>query len=179
MEYRYLKDFALSLIVILLFVFAIKDYSIYKKVNAVPERSKYSDISVNEELMKQIQTIESSIEDRKMFSFNVPTDPLRQDPVIKDKMDRLQEWENMINNMVRLAATFIDEDGEKVAIIAYQGRSGLYHVGDVVAGRKIEDIRSGRVTYSIGGTRSDMTVQPIPPKPADIEQGSSITDFNY
>jgi hypothetical protein len=178
-EFRYLKDFSLALLVILLFAFAVKDYTIYKKVYAVPDKSKYADISVNEELMTKIRTIEGSIADRKMFTFNVSTDPLRQDPVIKDKLDRLQEWEYMIANTVRLAATFIDEDGERCAILAFQGKSSLYHIGDDVAGRKIVEIKSGQIAYTSGGIRSIMTVQPIPPKPADVDANSTNTDFNY
>lgn len=179
MEFKYLKDFSLALLVILLFAFAIKDYTIYNKVNVIPEKSIYSDISVNDSLMSKIRTIETSIADRKMFTFNVATDPLVQDPVIKDKMDRLQEWEIMVANSIRLAATFIDEDGEKVAIVAYQGKSNLYKIGDVVAGRKIVDIKSGQIAYTSGGVRSIMTVQPIPPKPSDVGENATSTDFSY
>jgi len=179
MEARFIKDLAISLIFIILFVFAVKDYTVYNKVKSVPNQSIYSDISVNEELMDKIKVIEQSIQDRKMFTFNVPTDPLRQDPVIKDRMDRLQEWENMVRNMVRLAATFINEDNEKCAIIYYQGSSGIYRIGDSVAGRRILEIGDRQISYISGGVRSTMTVQPIPPKPADIQSGSDITDFNY
>jgi len=178
MEARFIKDLALSLIAILLFAFAVKDYLVYSKINTVPQQSIYSDISVNEELMTTIKTIEASIQDRKMFTFNVPTDPLRQDPVIKDKLDRLQAWEDMVANMVRVAATFVDEDNQRVAIIAYQGKSSLYRIGDTVAGRRIDDIKSGQVIYTSGGMRSVMTVQPIPPKPADLEPANN-SDFNY
>lgn len=179
MEARFIKDFAIALIFIILFAFAVKDYTIYDKVDKIEYQSKYTDISVNEELMNKIKTIESSIQDRKLFAFNVPTDPLRQDPVIKDRLDRLQAWENMIANMVRVAATFINEDNEKCAIISYQGKSGVYRIGDVIAGRRIEDIQEQQVIYTSGGVRSIMVVQPIPPKPADIDQSSNITDFNY
>lgn len=179
MEARFVKDLAIALVFIILFVFAVKDYSVFHKVNSVPSQSIYSDISVNEELMDKIKVIEQSISDRKMFTFNVPTDPLRQDPVIKDRLDRLQEWENMVKNMVRLAATFVNEDNEKVAIIYYQGNSDLYRIGETVAGRRIVEIGDRQLTYVSGGVRSTMTVQPIPPKPADLETSSSITDFNY
>ncbi len=179
MEARFIKDFALALIAILLFAFAVKDYTIYNKVNSVSPQSKYSDISVNDSLMTKIKTIEASIQDRKMFTFNVPTDPLRQDPVIKDQLDRLQEWENMVANMVRVAATFVNEDNEKCAIISYQGKSALYRIGDIIAGRRIEDIRNGQVVYNYGGVRSVMTVQPIPAKPADLEPSADPSEFNY
>jgi type II secretory pathway component PulC len=179
MEARFIKDLAIALIVIILFAFAVKDYLVYRSVVEVPAQSKYSDISLNDELLTKIKVIESSIQDRKMFTFNVPTDPLRQDPVIKDRMDRLQEWEYMIANMVRVAATFVNEENQKYAIISYQGKSNIYRVGETVAGRRIEDIREGKVIYTQGGVRSEMIVQPIPPKPVDIETGSNISEFNY
>jgi hypothetical protein len=179
MEARFIKDLAIALIFVILFAFAIKVYSVYQKVNEVPAQSKYSDISVNEELITKIQTIESSIQDRKMFTFNVPTDPLRQDPVIKDKLDRIQEWERMVANMVRLAATFVNEDNQTVAIISYQGKSGIYKVGDTVAGRHIVSIQNGLLYYTSGGARAYMTVEPIPPRPADLDLNINTTDYNY
>ena len=180
METRFIKDLAMALIFIILLAFAIKVYTIYNKVSSIPLKSRYADISVNEELISKIKTIEASIQDRKMFTFSVPTDPLRQDPVIKDKMDRLKEWENMVANMVRLAATFVNEDNETCAIISYQGKSGIYRVGDTVAGRRIVEIKNGVLYYTAGGVRSYMTVQPIPPKPADIETETvQQNDFNY
>jgi hypothetical protein len=179
METRFIKDLAIALIFIILFAFAIKVYSIYQKVDRVPERSEYSDISVNDSLLKKINSIEASIKDRKSFTFNVPTDPLRQDPVIKDKLDRLQEWENMVANMVRLAATFVNEDNETCAVISYQGKSGVYRVGDTIAGRRIVEIKNGLLYYTSGGTRSYMVVQPIPERPADIDLNSNVTDYNY
>ncbi|MBM4399209.1 MAG: hypothetical protein FJ041_02610 [Candidatus Cloacimonetes bacterium] len=179
MEARFVKDLGIALIFIILFAFGVKDYLIYNQVRSIPNQSKYSGISLDEELLNKIKIIEASIQDRKMFTFNVPTDPLRQDPVIKDRLDRLQEWERMVANLVRLAATFVDENNQKIAIIAYQGKSGYYHVGDVVAGRRIDDIGEGVVVYTVGGVRSVMTVQPIPPKPVDVVTGQDITEFNY
>lgn len=179
MEARFVKDLAMALIVIILFAFAVKDYLVYRSVVEVPAESKYSDISLNDELLSKIKEIESSIQDRKMFTFNVPTDPLRQDPVIKDRLDRLQEWEFMVANMVRLAATFVNEDNMRYAIIAHQGKNAIYKIGDTVGGRRIEDIREGKVIYTQGGVRSEMVVQPIPPKPVDIDTGSNISEFNY
>jgi hypothetical protein len=179
METRFIKDLAVALIFILLLAFAIKAFYTYKKVESVPLKSKYSDISVNEELITKIKDIEASIQDRKMFTFNVPTDPLRQDPVIKDKLDRLQEWENMVSNMARLAATFVNEDNETCAVISYQNKSGVYRVGDTVAGRYITEIKNGIVYYSSGGTRSYMTVQPIPERPVDIDTRTDNTEYNY
>jgi hypothetical protein len=179
METRFIKDLAMALIFIILLAFAIKVYYIYNKVDEIPTQSKYTDISVNEQLITKIKTIESSIKDRKSFTFNVPTDPLRQDPVIKDKMDRLQEWERMVANMVRLAATFVNEDNETCAIISYQGRTGIYRVGETIADRRIVEIKNGLLYYTSGGVRSYMTVQPIPPKPADIDTSNNQTDYNY
>jgi len=181
MDLRYLKDLSAALIFIILLIFGIKVYYTFQQVNHVPEQSKYTNISVNEELIAKIRDIEASIQDRKMFRFNVPTDPLRQDPVIKDKLDRLQEWERMVANMVRLAATFVNEDNEACAVIAYQNKTGVYRVGDIVAGRRITKIDNGIVYYTSGGTSSYMTVQPIPPRPADIDiiNTNNLSEYNY
>ena len=179
METRFIKDLAMALIGIILFAFAVKDYTVYSRINNIPQQSKYSDLSVNEELMNKIRVIESSIQDRKMFTFTVPTDPLRQDPIIKDKLDRLQEWEKMVANMVRVAGTFVNEDNEKCAIIAYQNRSAIYRIGDTVAGRRIDDIKDGVVYYTANGVRYYMTVQPIPEKPKDIDISTDQSEYNY
>ncbi len=179
METRFIKDLAIALIFICLAAFAIKAYSIHKKEGKIADQSKYTDISVNEELIRKINTIEASIVDRKSFRFNVPTDPLRQDPVIKDRLDRLQEWENMVANLVRLSGTVVDEDKGAVAIIDHQGTERMYRVGDYIAGRRITKIEEGRVIYSIGGSYYTMVVEPKPQRPADLETGQDITEYNY
>lgn len=181
METRFIKDLAIALIFIILFAFAVKDYTVYNKVTEIPNESIYTDISVNEELLEKIRSIETSIEDRKNFTFYVPTDPLRQDPVIKDRLDREQEWANMVANMIRVAAIFHDEDNQKCAIIAHKGRSSIYRIGDTITGtsRRITDIQEGQVIYNDGGYRGVMPIQPIPPRPVDLETSSNITDYNY
>jgi len=183
MDFKYLKDFAISLTIIMLIVFLLRDASLYKKELNVPVKSVYSKMSVNDSLMATIQNIERSIQDRKSFMFTVTKDPLKQDLIVQDRIDLLQQWQTMVKNMVRLAGTFVDEKGKRTAIISYQGTDGRYYIGDYVAGRKIEEIQNGRVVYSANGQKGVMTLEPIPPKPVELEMNKSNTasqlDQNY
>jgi hypothetical protein len=183
MDYKYLKDFAISLTIIMLIVFLLKDASLYKKEMNVPVKSVYSKLSVNDSLMASIQDIEKSIQDRKSFMFTVTKDPLKQDLIVQDKIDLLQQWQTMVRNMVRLAGTFIDEHGKRTAIISYQGTDNRYYIGDYIAGRKIEEIQNGRVVYIANGQRGTMYLEPIPPKPVELELNksnqASQSELNY
>lgn len=169
MDYKYLKDFAISLTIIMLIVFLLRDAALYKKQISVPDKSVYSKLSVSDSLMATIQDIERSIQDRKSFLFTVTKDPLKQDLIVQDKIDLLQQWQNMVRNMVRLAGTFIDDKGKRTAIISYQGQDGRYYIGDYVAGRRIEEIHNGQVVYSAGGQRGVMHLEPIPPRPVELD----------
>ncbi len=173
MDYKYLKDFAISLTIIMLIVFLLRDASLYKKEMNVPVKSVYSKLSVNDSLMATIQNIEKSIQDRKSFIFTVTKDPLKQDLIVQDRIDLLQQWQNMVKNMVRLAGTFIDADGKRTAIISYQGKDTRYYVGDYVAGRKIEEIQNGKIVFIANGQKGTMILEPIPPKPVELEMNKS------
>jgi hypothetical protein len=173
MDYKYLKDFAISLTIIMLVVFLLRDASLYKKEMNVPVKSVYSKLSVNDSLMATILNIEKSIQDRKSFLFTVTKDPLKQDLIVQDRIDLLAQWQIMVKNMVRLAGTFIDEKGKRTAIISYQGTDGRYYIGDYVAGRRIEEIQNGRVIYVANGQRGTMVLEPIPPKPVELEMNKS------
>jgi hypothetical protein len=178
MDFKYLKDFAISLTIIKLFAFALRDAALYKKVNKVPAESEYTTLSVSASLMATIQDIEKSIQDRKMFVFTVTKHPLKQDLIVQDKLDLLAEWRNMVMNTARLSSTFVDEKGIRTAIIAYQGKDGYYNVGDYVAGRRIDDILSGKVVYSINGQKAVMVLEPIPPKPVELENSRNTNAAN-
>lgn len=183
MDFKYLKDFAISLTIIMLIVFLLRDAALYKKEVNVPAKSVYTKLSVNDSLMATIQDIEKSIQDRKSFLFTVTKDPLKQDLIVQDRIDQLALWQVMVKNMVRLAGTFIDENGKRTAIISYQGVDGRYYIGDYVAGRKIEEIQNGRVVYVSNGQRGTMYLEPIPPKPVELEMNksnqASQQDLNY
>ncbi|HNW99907.1 MAG TPA: hypothetical protein PLE74_00220 [Candidatus Cloacimonadota bacterium] len=183
MDYKYLKDFAVSLTIIMLVVFLLRDAALYKKELNVPDKSVYSKMSVSDSLMATIQDIERSIQDRKSFIFTVTKDPLKQDLIVQDKIDLLQQWQNMVRNMVRLAGTFIDENGKRTAIISYQGSDGRYYIGDYVAGRKIEEIHNGQIVYLANGQRGVMYLEPIPPRPVELDTNkanqATQSDMNY
>ncbi len=178
MEFRYLKDFAITLTFVILIAFAVKNVSSYKTVDEVPKDSKYKEQKLDGELMAQIQSIESSISDRKLFKFSVKKDPLKQDLIVQDKRDKLKIWQDKVKRMVRLAGTSIDEDGNSMAIIAHDGQTHYYGVGDEVKGRKIIEITDGKVIYTKNGATKEMVKQPIPPKPVEIQEDKA-QEYNW
>lgn len=181
MEFRFVKDLAIALIVIILGAFALKLSIIYNKTTdkKVPKNSIYNELSVSDTLMQKIRMIESSIQDRKMFTFTITRDPLKQDVVVKGKEDIEQEYEDMVKNMFRLASTSISQSGRKLAVIEYQDNKYYAEVGDIISGRRIVEIGSGYIKYNINGAVIVATAQPIPPKPVDIETPGVKTDVNY
>ncbi len=162
MQFRFVKDLAIALIVILLGFLAVRLVMVENKVSNIPENSVYTQESVSDTLMSQIRTIESSIQDRKMFVFNARKDPLRQGNIIKDKVDRQKEFEEMVRNTFRLSTTAIDEYGNTIAYIEYQDALHAARVGDVVAGRRILEINEKNIRYSMGGSTYTAELMPRP-----------------
>ncbi|MCF7920449.1 MAG: hypothetical protein K9N06_11115 [Candidatus Cloacimonetes bacterium] len=192
MEEKYLKDFIIILVVILLLAFGIKTSSLYKKVLEVSEESEYKKMALSEQLLQKIQQIDSSIQDRKNFVFTVDKDPLEQNLIVKTQKDLEMQWRDEVENMVRLEMTVIPDTGEKKAAISYKGSTTLYGVGDKFdlggaigngAKGEITDIRPGEISYLINGKQLDMQLKPIPPKPASIKtstnKAKSIREYNW
>jgi len=65
MENKYLKDFIIIVVVLLVIAFGWFDYYNYNKVEKIPHESKYKKLALSEKLLEQIQSIEESIKDRK------------------------------------------------------------------------------------------------------------------
>ncbi len=162
MQYRFVKDLAIALIVILLGVLVVRLVIVNQRVAVIPETSIHIQESVTDTLMTRIRTIESSIQDRKMFVFNTRKDPLRQGNIIKDNVDRLKEFEDMVRNTFRLATTAIDEYGNKIAYVEYLDNLYPARVGEVVAGRKILEINDKNIRYSMGGQNYTANLMPRP-----------------
>ncbi len=120
--------------------------------------------------MSKIQEIEESIQDRKDFQFTVTKDPLEQNLIVKTQRDLEKQWREEVESMVRLESTIVPQKGEKMASIAYQGKSRIYRVGDTFIKGKIEDIHLGEIIYSYQGLTKTLSVQKIPPKPKEITQ---------
>jgi hypothetical protein len=162
MQSRFVKDLAIALIVIILGTLAIRLVFVDRNVADIPDSSVYSRESVSDSLMSKIRTIEHSIQDRKNFAFTTKKDPLRQGNIIKDRADRMQEFEDMVRNTFRLATTAIDELGNKIAYIEYQDAIHEARVGDIVAGRRILEINDRNIRYSMGGTSYTANLMPRP-----------------
>ncbi|MCB5234459.1 MAG: hypothetical protein LHW60_04355 [Candidatus Cloacimonetes bacterium] len=151
MQTRFVKDLAIGLVVIVLLVLVGYLVVINRDLHKIPVNSVYSRESVSDSLMSQIRNIENSIQDRKVFVFTTKKDPLRQGNIIKDKADRIQEYEEMLRNLFRLATVAIDEHGNKIALIEYQDALHSAREGETVAGRKIIEIKDKSIRYSMGG----------------------------
>ncbi|MDD2597068.1 MAG: hypothetical protein PHT47_07505 [Candidatus Cloacimonetes bacterium] len=162
MQLRFVKDLAIALIVILLGFLAIRLVMVENRISNIPDNSVYTKESVSDTLMSQIKTIENSIQDRKMFVFNSRKDPLRQGNIIKDKVDRQKEFEDMVRNTFRLSTTAIDEFGNRIAYVEYQDGLHAARVGDTIAGRRILEINEKSIRYSMGGSTYTANLMPRP-----------------
>lgn len=162
MQFRFVKDLAIALIVILLGFLAVRLVMVENSVSNVPDNSIYTRESVSDTLMSQIRSIENSIQDRKMFVFNSQKDPLRQGNIIKDNVDRLKEFEEMVRNTFRLSTTAIDEHGNKIAYVEYLDTLHAARVGDTVVGRRILEINEKNIRYSMGGSTYTANLMPRP-----------------
>jgi len=181
MEEKYIKDFVIALVVLLLLAFAIKDYYLYKTGDDVPDESIHKKIALSEGLLGKIENIEKSINDRKQFVFGVAKDPLEQNLIVKTQKDLEKQWREEVENMVRLESTIIPDNGDKLATVSYQGMTKNYKIGDDFVKGKVTDILFGEILYSYKGTTASLTTQKIPPKPVEIRSKKSkkIREYNW
>jgi len=190
MEQKYLKDFVIILVVLLLLAFGIKTSTLIRTVNEITENSKYQKMALGERLLQKIQEIDTSIRDRKNFFFTVEKDPLEQNLIVKTQKDLEKQWREKVESMVRLEMTIIPEIGEKKAAISYKGITTLYGIGDefelgsgYVQGSKgtITDIQAGIISYQYKNKDYEMKLTKIPPKPAKLktETKTKIIEYNW
>lgn len=179
MEQKYLKDFVIALVIILVITFGIKDSYLYQKVEQVPGESKYKKIALSEQLLNQIKDIERSIQDRKDFTFTVRKDPLEQNLIVRTRRNLEKQWKDKVESIIRLESTIIPAIGKKLAAISYQGKTRLYEVGDYFTLGKIIDIKEGKIEYSNKGNHGEMVIQKLPPKPVEIKKIKSSKDREY
>ena len=170
MEHKYLKDFVISIGVLLILAYGIADYFLYRKVKEVPKESVYKKVALEKSLLDKINKIDQSIKDRKNFVFSVTRDPLEQHLIVKTKKDLEKQWREEVKNMVRLEYTMISEDGTKMASIAYKGKNKIYKIGDNFLHGKVIDIQSGKLIYTYYDQKKVMNLSKIPPKPAELQK---------
>ena len=180
MQLRYLKDLAVTLIVIVFLVLGVRLYTNYYKMKSVPEHSIHSKESVSDSLLIKIKAIENSIQDRKEFVFNITRDPLRQGNIIKDKLDLEREFIESVKNTFRLSSTSILENGKKFATIEYRDQNYYATVGETVEGRRIIDIGDNWIKYYYGGNTVTAYLAPRPPMPDfDKMEANTGTSGNW
>ena len=82
-----------------------------------------------------------------------------------------------VASMMRLAATYIDENGNGKAEIAYEGKTGIYSVGDTIGSSKITKIESGVLTLNNRGQSTVLELKPIPDKPTKLDTSSKVKEY--
>lgn len=179
MENKYLKDFVIALVVILILAFAVNDYYLKKSASKVPVQSKYEQLALSDELLDRIHEIELSIQDRKKFVFTVIKDPLEQNLIVRTKQDLEKLWQEEIENTVRLEATIIPEIGDKLASISYLGETKHYKIGEKFEFGEITDIRPGEISYQYRGGNAVLALSKLPPKPVEIRDQKSQKNREY
>ena len=175
MEEKYLKDLVIALIVIALIVLGVKCNSLYSDIKVVPKESKYTNLALGEDLFRQIENIEQSIQDRKDFVFTVTKDPLEQNLIVKTIKDLEKQWRKEVESMVRLESTIVPEIGNKRAMISHKGKTKLYSIGDDFFYGKITDIRQREIVYTYKGKSNILTIQKLPEKPEAIKKDDEIS----
>ena len=175
MEEKYIKDLVIALIVILLIVLGVKCNSLYSDIKVIPDESKYKKFALSENLFKQIENIEQSIQDRKEFVFTVIKDPLEQNLIVKTIKDLEKQWRLEVERMVRLESTIVPEIGRKMATISHKGVTKLYSIGDNFFYGKITDIRQREIVYSYKGKDNVLNIQKLPDKPDAISNDDEIS----
>jgi hypothetical protein len=179
MQVRFVKDFAIAMIVILLLAYGIRLYSVYIQSNQVPEQSKHTEKAVSDTLLNKIKTIETSIEDRKSFVFSNVRDPLRQGNIIKDRFDLAKEFEQMVLNTFRPTGTYIDQEtGKRMVNVEFQGKIYSGGVNDVIEGRRITWINEDNIGIYYGGPQT-LAVQKRPPTPDFGKEEVKSLNQNY
>ncbi|MBN2461638.1 MAG: hypothetical protein JXB60_08520 [Candidatus Cloacimonetes bacterium] len=179
MEIKYIKDFVIALVVILVVAYGIHDYYLLQRTRGIAEESKYKRIALSDELLGKIQNIENSIQDRKQFVFTVRKDPLEQNLIVKTKKDLEKQWIEQVEEMVRLQSTMITENGEKYATISHRGENKIYRIGDSFTYGKITDIREGEIVYNNGGKSKILQIEKLPEKPHAIKEETSKKTREY
>lgn len=140
MEYRYVKDLAIILLVIsviVLAVFAVKHYNTEQKVD---DKSAYAEQEVDSSLLRKAIEIEDGISQRKDFSFSISKDPLKQDIILPKKVDEIKLRLQRRYNEIRLYGVL--KFGDQILVgIDHKDLESQYKIGDKITGSDLR-IRS-------------------------------------
>lgn len=178
MEGRYIKDFTIAVVFVMIIVFGVKDFLWFQDAQDYPQEPN-AQMGISEDLKQEIQQIETSIQDRLSFEFTVVKDPLEQNLIVKTIVDYEKQWRREVEAQVRLAGTFITADGKQLATIEHKGVRTDYHVGDNFEFGTITKIEKGRVTYKQGGYQGVLEITPIPEKPSILQTEETAEELNW
>jgi len=182
MQDRYIKDLAILLCVIVVIVLCFRVYYVYNRIHKIPKESPWSTLALDDELLAKIQQIDESISERKEFRFRVTRDPLKQDLIVQTRLDLLAEWEAMVKRTMRLSSMIEDNQGNRLALVEYEGKSNMIKVGDTLGNRRFTslDFTNRRLYYTENGITQYMVESKVPPKPVQLESRSAAaTSYNW
>lgn len=147
MEYRYVKDLAIILLVIsviVLAVFAVKHYNTEQQVDA---KSAYAEQEVDSSLLRKAIEIEDGIGQRKDFSFSISKDPLKQDIILPKKVDEIKLRLQRRYNEIRLYGVLKFDDQILVGI-DHKDLENQYKIGDKIVGSNLRIRSANPVTQT-------------------------------
>ena len=177
MEGRYIKDFTIALIFLMMIAFGIRGYFLYNQSLAFPDQPDRNK-GISSELKKEIEDIEQSIQDRKDFAFTVVKDPLEQNLIVKTIIDIEKQWKKEVESMIRLTGTYV-LNNERIATIEYHGVRTDYRIGEKFEGRTIVDIQPGKILYKHGNYEGSLELAPIPEKPKALKKDVIVTEQEW
>ncbi|MCD4829540.1 MAG: hypothetical protein K8R90_08965 [Candidatus Cloacimonetes bacterium] len=178
MEGRYIKDFAIAIVFVMIIVFGVKDFMWYQECQQYPAEPD-THVGISDDLKNEIKQIETSIQDRKNFVFTVTKDPLEQNLIVKTIVDYEMQWRREVESQVRLAGTYITHSGQQLATIEHKGIRTNYHVGDAFEFGTISSIQKGKIVFQNNGYQGVLEISPIPEKPAILQTDETSTDLNW
>ncbi len=117
------------------------------------EAAQRTVIGTDQELTAVIEDLETNLQARSEFKFDLRSNPMKLDKVIflTDDMGRLIQ--NMQANTIRVSGLYMNFDPPR-ATVEYLQKEHTLKVGESVAGEKIVKItRDGIVTYKEGKRR--------------------------
>jgi hypothetical protein len=119
--------------------------------------------SEDPQLRNTVEQLEAELRKRLDYQFEINNDPLDLTQVIQTekflaKMGFTESLESQ--NVMRLSCTIIGEN--PVAIIKYQGRSRIVHLGDEIGGYRVTSIEQKRAVLQSPYEKLELVTQKAP-----------------
>jgi hypothetical protein len=164
------------LIILLLIIAGYEGYNVYRMGQQV---RKYQAALAHEslgsadpQLSETVSVLESELQERLNYEFSVKQDPLDLTQVIHGRRFLAQlGFQESIESQtkMRLSCTVMAE--KSAAVIKFQGRSHVLHLGDDLGGYRLAEVRAEQCVLTRAGERLTLVTEK---SPESLEQ-----DRNY